>query len=144
MKRGGPKCAGGFTLIEAMIVVAIVALLAAVALPSYQEHVRRTHRAHARATLLQAAQWMERAATARGRYPDAVPAGVLAVEGGRYQVDFLPNSLTATAFTLVAIPAGAQAADRCGEFRLTHTGLRAQVATALVATPDDTATCWDR
>jgi type IV pilus assembly protein PilE len=41
----------GFTLIEVMIVVAVVALLAGIALPSYQEYVRRAHRAHAQATL---------------------------------------------------------------------------------------------
>ena len=48
----------GFTLIEVMIVVAVVSILTAIAMPSYNEYIRRGHRADARAGLLQAAQWM--------------------------------------------------------------------------------------
>ena len=56
----------GFTLIELMITVAIVGILGAIAYPSYTEYVRRGHRAEARAGLLQAQMWLERAATAPG------------------------------------------------------------------------------
>lgn len=63
----------GFTLIEVMITVAIIGIVSAIAYPSYTEYIRRGHRADARAGLLQAAQWMERAATATGSYPTALP-----------------------------------------------------------------------
>lgn len=66
------RLASGFTLIELMITVAVVAILAAVAMPSYTEHIMRSHRSNARTTLLGAAQWMERAATVRGSYPRPV------------------------------------------------------------------------
>ena len=78
----------GFTLIELMIVVAVVAILSSIAYPSYTEYVRRGHRAEARAGLLQAQQWLERAATATGTYPasSAFPANLKKVPGDRYEI----------------------------------------------------------
>jgi type IV pilus assembly protein PilE len=64
----------GFTLIEVMIVVAIISLLAAIALPSYQSYVARSNRAAAKTQLLQAAQYMQRFYAANDRY-DADRAG---------------------------------------------------------------------
>ena len=54
------KHAKGFTLIELMIVVAVVAILATIAMPSYQEHVRKSRRAQAKADLVELAQQLER------------------------------------------------------------------------------------
>lgn len=138
----------GFTLIELMIVVAIVALLSAIALPSYQSYVERSHRANARAALLQATQWMERAATAQGTYPRSnttpsqIPAGILAVEGGRYTV--AANSTTGATFTFTATPTTVQANDRCGAFIIDNAGTRSQGTTTVVTSPLTAQECWNR
>jgi type IV pilus assembly protein PilE len=135
----------GWSLIELLIVLALMGLLTALALPNYREHLQRSHRAHARAALLQAAQWMERAATVQGSYPRSpaqIPASVLQVEGGRYTLSV--DSPNGDSFTLRAQAQGPQASDPCATFELTHTGQRAQVATPNVPTPLTALECWNR
>lgn len=130
------KRQAGFTLIELMIVVAVVGILSAIAYPSYTEYIRRGHRAEARAGLLQAAQWMERAATATGNYPltAAFPATLKTVPNNRYDIAAVSDGTT---FTLTATPKGAQVGDKCGNYTLTNTGLRG--TTAGVVTE-----CWGK
>lgn len=129
----------GFTLIEVMITVAIVGILVAIALPSYQAYVLRGARAEARTGLLEAAQWMERAATATGRYPAAanIPAGVLAVPGGRYTQIIKTPAGAGNTFVLTTRPLRP---DNCTQFTLNHVGVRGGTARA----PETVDSCWNR
>ena len=67
--------AAAFSLIELVVALAIVAALAAYALPSYSEHIARAHRADATMALYRAAQYLEAGSDAHTRGGVALPAG---------------------------------------------------------------------
>jgi type IV pilus assembly protein PilE len=127
-----------------MIVVALIGLLAGVALPSYQNSVRKARRADARGALVTTAQLMERYSTEHaGSYATATistlagPTVVTrpASDNGYYLLSL--TNLTATTFTLRAAPQGGQASDGCATFTLDERGVRG-VTGGTLATTD----CW--
>jgi type IV pilus assembly protein PilE len=128
----------GFTLIELLMALTCVAILASIAWPSYQSLILRSQRAQARASLLQAAHWFERAASANGNYPltTDVPISVLQIEGQRYRMSV---TSTAQSYTLSAIPLGTQAADSCGTLTINHLGVR-----SVQGASQASSQCWSR
>lgn len=127
----------GFTLIELMIALAVVAILSAIALPSYQSYVLRSGRSDGKSALLRAAQWLERGATATGTYPltAAFPASLTTSEAGRYTISLA--SADGINYTLTATKTGAQVNDTCGNLTLTQAG-----AQGVVGGSETAATCW--
>lgn len=135
----------GFTLIELMIVVAIIGILAAIAYPSYQEQVRRGNRADAKAALMETAQFMERFYTQNNRYDrdlnnaaPVLPYTKSPRDGSStfYLIRFNGNP-AANTFSIEAAPQGGQTQDTCGTLRVNQAGEK--TTTAGVATD-----CWAR
>ncbi|MHC8441350.1 MAG: type IV pilin protein [Candidatus Eutrophobiaceae bacterium] len=127
--------ARGFTLIELMITVAIIAIISSIAIPSYTEYVKRGKRAEARSALLEAAAKMERYYSDENRYESSFT--VLGIEENT-QNNYYRLSITLGAtkqeFWLVAIPT---ILDKCGSYTFNNRGEKGNI--------DNTETvkeCW--
>lgn len=128
----------GFTLIELMITVAVIAILASIAMASYNFAVVKSRRSAAAGCLLERAQFMERFYTTRMTYQGApAPAQCGADVSPHYTLAFsgTPN---ATTFVITATPQGSQAsADaKCGTLSINAQGVKGKTGTGSV---DD---CW--
>ena len=127
----------GFTLIEIMIVIAIIGIILTISIPSYNEYVKKGRRAEVVSLLSEQAQTLERFYTRNNVY-----TGVTGLSTGNDFYAITPT-LTDQTFVLTAIrkTGSAMATDKCGDFTLTNTGVRSMNnATTGVTTKD----CWGR
>ena len=126
----------GFTLIEIVIAVAIVAILAAVAVPSYNRYVLKSGRTEAFAAMAAVQQAQERRRANEPTYGSLSDLGINATTtpGGYYTLSL--GSITGTGYVLTATAGGRQASDTgCTTLKLTVSNGD--------ATPDP-ATCWSK
>ena len=121
MRKGTPRKIGGFTLLELMITVGIVAILASLALSGYDFATRKTRRAAAAGCLVQQAQALERHYTTTMTYAGSAIPACSADVTPYYTVRFATGEPTAATYVLEAVPTGSQSADSCGMLTLNHT-----------------------
>jgi type IV pilus assembly protein PilE len=139
--------AAGFTLIELMITIAVVAILATLGSVSYRSQIIRTNRTEAKMALLRVQTGQEKFFLQNHRYADVAelaktpPEGLgipLTTEHGYYAVAL--TSADDVSYTATATAAGTQLDDeQCASFSIDNTGKR--MATSRNAV-DMTAACW--
>ncbi|WP_380707477.1 type IV pilin protein [Salinispirillum marinum] len=129
-----PK-AQGFSLIELMIVVAVMGILVVIAVPNYQRYTQDARRADAQAVMLNYVARLERNLSINSSYLVGGVAPALPANPEGYTLSFpAATPVTATTFVLSAAPVagGPQATDRCGTMTISNTGARTA----------DEANCW--
>ncbi len=141
----------GFTLIELMVAIAVIGILSAIALPSYQENIRRGARADAQSVLMEASQYMERIYSECNSYVlrdasttppcttavSALPASLAkAPREGNKRYDITLSALAAQNYVLTAAPV---TSDGCGSFTVDSVGVKS-LSGATLGVND----CWRR
>jgi type IV pilus assembly protein PilE len=149
--NSGKQSSRGFTLIEIMITVAIIAILSAIAIPSYFQYVVRSNRAEAKTVMLQASQFFERSYTVNNSYCGsscgsdltvavtvALPATLIKTPSSGTTLYDLTATASQSTYTISATPTltGSMKNDKCGTLTYNNLGVKGQ------ATTGDVATCW--
>ncbi len=118
--------ARGFTLIELLIAIAVVGILTALAVASYEFAMVKTRRGAAKACLAEGAQAMERKYTLTFSYEGATLPACSDDVTDHYTVGFAASEPTATTFRIEAVPKGSQASSdsTCGTLSVDQTGVR--------------------
>lgn len=127
----------GFTLIELMIVVAIVGILAAIAYPSYMDHMRKGRRASAQSYLATLAQQEQQyLIDSRSYTASAAALGYTSTPSDvapYYTIAIAPADGPPPTFTITATPIGTQAVDTCGTLSINNAGTK---------TASSGTSCW--
>lgn len=134
---GSHRRGGGFTIIELTLVLAILAVLTSLALPSYQGVVRKSRRTEAQAALLELALRQERWRSDHPTYalsPTEIGAAVLQDRLGRYyRFEVVDGTSTSFIVQAAAVPGEGQEHDRqgavaCSALRIDQSGMRSPAA----------------
>jgi type IV pilus assembly protein PilE len=143
----------GFSLVEIMIVVTIVAILAAIAYPSYLESVRKTHRNEVKAELMDVAKKLQRYKVANFRYlqtngtpitlaniGEVAPLIIPRQGAPRYEITL--GGVTANTWTLTATPINDTTQQLDGSLSVNHRGEKCWTKGANTCALSDTSN-WD-
>jgi type IV pilus assembly protein PilE len=131
----------GFTLIELVITIAIIAILAAIAIPSYENYLFRARRADGREMLQRIASAQERFYTNRMRYSDDLTTnaglnlGTANSEAGHYAIAVVVAA-DGQSYTLTATPQGVQTDDACANLTVNNVGARGYTGSS------SNGNCW--
>jgi type IV pilus assembly protein PilE len=129
----------GFTLLELLIVVVIIAILASVAIPSYRNYVLRSHRTDATRALNDLAARQESYFFSNNTYTSKLSdLGANSSVAGSYFTVGIASAST-TAYTLTATAQGKQTQDTCQSFSLTRAGAQTSNGSS-----SDTPNCWGK
>ena len=136
----------GFTMIELLVVLAILGIIVAIALPSYRASIRKSQRTDAHISLSRLATLQERFYFRTNNYTDdfadliggATSGSPVDSDEGHYSISLSANA-GGTVWTMVATAVGDQAQDtECAKLTLTSLGAKTSVNSANTASQD----CW--
>ncbi|WP_434558689.1 prepilin-type N-terminal cleavage/methylation domain-containing protein [Pseudomonas sp. Z5-35] len=128
----------GFTLIEILIVIAIVGIVITIGYPSLSEYMKKGRRTEIAGLLSEQAQILERHYSKNNVYTNAT-----GLSGGNDFYTITATTLTEQTYTLTAMrrSGSSMATDKCGDFTIDNTGKRGNVNSAAGVTAKD---CWGR